>query len=235
MSKMAAGYGSKPYIIYLIIIFYYFQKWLLKPESQSYQDVLSGGVWENKLLLGTSEGLAIVSGEGDHSEDFRPAAKPRKVTRVRIVDYFGLVLTFESMFFFFWVLKCKLLSYAGKSNSQGYVYSYDLPSLERGNATGTKITETKNTTVFDLRVLEQTSELVMVYVVKRQLMVSVWQPARSIFAKIKEYTLQVEPTLLQFVDDDFVFLASTAGFVRLSLKGEQLKRKSFFFFFFKFY
>eukprot|EP00160_Parvularia_atlantis_P013963 Unigene3204_Nuclearia_a/m.9822 Unigene3204_Nuclearia_a/g.9822 ORF Unigene3204_Nuclearia_a/g.9822 Unigene3204_Nuclearia_a/m.9822 type:complete len:1313 (-) Unigene3204_Nuclearia_a:5-3943(-) len=177
------------------------RRWLLRTEvPQTAREVLCGAVWENQLLLGTPAGLAIASSDG--YEDL-PVAKARQCTQLRVVDDMGIAITLEC-----------------RPGGHPYLFVYDLAAVERGEAQSTKLEETKNVTAFDVRVLDETpsGELLLLYVVKRQLVLCVWQPTRSSFAKLKEFTLPDQPTILRFVGDDHVFAAVPSGFVRVSIK-----------------
>ena len=97
------------------------------------------------------------------------------------------------------------------------LFRYDLQEIYSGAATGTKIEDTKGCSHFDLAVHSESGELLLAALMKKTVMVYLWQSTTSSFMKIRDVPVPEQAVLVKVVNDS-LFVATKSEMLVVSTK-----------------
>jgi len=159
--------------------------------------VLSGAHLGSRLVLGTKDGIFYWNGAT--LEQLR-TDKEKSFQQIIVSDDYEM-----------------MVSLSAKPGKAAQIFHYDLQEIHGGSAIGTKMEETKGCSVFDLSVKADTGELILAALVKKTVMVYVWQSTTSSFLKIKDIPVPDQASLIKVINDS-LFVGTRSEFLVLSLK-----------------
>lgn len=140
-----------------------------------------------RIVLGTSHSLLYWDGV---TLQTLKSEKQKSFSQLAVSDEYGI-----------------LLSLSAKSGKNPYIFHYDLQEIHSGSAGGAKIEETKNCQFFDLSVDAESNELRLAVLMKKSVLLFVWQSTTSSFLKIKEFPVSEQTVLVKLVGDS-LFIAT---------------------------